>query len=766
MPPTLDADVALIHIARSESRLTAPPGTLAQSPPRRAARGRSEDLLFLSVNAHAVRPLPTGLLDQLARLGTDAYYGTPGSVTAALRQVAAEVNDHLADLNAQEQPPLHAQGRLVAGVLRGADLYLCQCGAGQTILVRPGQLTRLTSEEAAARPLGVAATPVVRYHHIEVRPGDLLILTTAPPPGWSEATLSGLSGLDPHQAIDRLVAASATDLTGIVVRLALPAADTVKARAASAVRPATAAPSRPSIGPTAPPSRPPTRLPPPATGPTPSPARPTPSQTPQAVAPSAGSPTPSRPRLHARPGSTVPLRRPQATPHLPAREPPAWRLALSGLGGRMADRLRAVGARASEFILRLAPGLAEPSRPGELSPRVLAITAVAVPLVVVTIASVVYFRSGRNELFDEYLALARAAAVAAQTKPTAQEAWPDWESALNWLNLAEEHGQTEESQTLRAQVDAALDSLNRIIRLEFRPAVSGGFGSGARITALAATSTDLYVLDSARQRISHAWFTGRDYDFDNEFDCLSGPGSIEGMSAPVDLVSLDEPGAQPTQGVAAVDEDGTVVYCAPDNPAAHNQLTPSATGLGRIQAIDVFGDTLYVLDPEANSVWLYDASGGVFTESPQLFFAEQAIDLSGAIDIALAQDQLLILFGDGHVESCRRTVEDDPGGGVRIRVECEPNLQFQDDRPGIQPSSQIPGASPVEMVYGAPPEPGLYFLDSLGDSIFLYSMRLVYQGQIRPIEPFDEVPGALTLGPPNEIFLAVDDQVYFAQLRR
>ena len=103
---------------------------------------------------------------------------------------------------------------------------------------------------------------------------------------------------------------------------------------------------------------------------------------------------------------------------------------------------------------------------------------------------------------------------------------------------------------------------------------------------------------------------------------------------------------------------------------------------------------------------------------------------------------------------------------MHIRVDCEPNLQFQDDRPGVQPGAQIPGASPVEMVYGAPPEPALYFLDSLGESIYLYSMRLVYQGQIRPAEAFDEVPSAVTLGPPNDVFLAVEDQVYFAQLRR
>jgi hypothetical protein len=769
MASTLDADVALIHIAGSESRLTAPPGTLAQSPPRRAARGRSEDLLFLSVGAHAVRPLPTGLLDQLARLATDAYYGTPGSVTAALRQAASEVNDHLLDLNQQQQPPLHAQGRLVAGVLRGVDLYLCQCGAGQTIVVRPGQLTRLASEEAASRPLGASPTAFVRYHHLEVRPGDLLILTTAPPPGWSEATLSGLSGLEPSQALDRLVAASASDMTGILLRLTQPGATTVKARAAAAVRPAPAeTPATPPSS-VAPPSRPPSRPAAPGAPPVtarPAPARPAPVPTPPpAAAPTDVSGTP-RPRLRARPGSTVPLHRPQAIPRAPRREPSRWGLALGNVRGRIGEGLRAAGGKLNEFVLRLAPGLAEPSHPGELSPRVLAITAVAVPLVVVTIASVVYFRSGRNQLFDDYLSLARAAAVSAQTKPTAAEAWPDWTSALNWLDLAEAYGQTEESQTLRAQVEAALDSFNGVIRLDFRPAVSGGFGGRAHITALAATSSDLYVLDAAQQRVYHAWFTGRDYEIDNEFDCLNGPASIEEMSSPVDMVGLDEAGAQPTQGIAVVDEDGTVVYCAPDSPAAHSQLSPPSTGLGQIQAIDVFGNSLYVLDPEANSVWMYDASGGLFTQSPQLYFAEQTPDLSGAIDIAMAQDQLLILFGDGHVESCRRTVEDDPAGGVRIRVECEPNLQFQDDRPGVEPSDQIPGASPVEMVYGAPPEPALYFLDSLGDSIYLYSLRLVYQGQIRPTEPFDEVPSAITLGPPNDLFLAVRDQVYFAQLRR
>jgi hypothetical protein len=45
-------------------------------------------------------------------------------------------------------------------------------------------------------------------------------------------------------------------------------------------------------------------------------------------------------------------------------------------------------------------------------------------------------------------------------------------------------------------------------------------------------------------------------------------------------------------------------------------------------------------------------------------------------------------------------------------------------------------------------------------------MRLVYQGQIRPAEAFEEAPSAIGLGPPHDLFLAVGDQVYFAESRR
>lgn len=736
MPQTLDTDVALLHVAGGEARLTAPPGTLAQTPPRRAARGRTDDMLFVNLSLAPTHTLSPALLDQLAHQAANAFYGTPGSVTSALREAAAEVNDRLVEANRSPEARSQLQGRMIAAVLRGPDLYLCQCGPAQAILIRPGQVTRLVSEESASRPLGMTETPFVRFHHLEVRPGDLVLLTCAPPPAWSDPTLSGLSGLDLTQALDRLVAATTSDLTGILLRPTIPAATT----ATASPSPAPAQPSPP--GPIAPQPRPlhPTL------------ARPQPSLGSETVeaAPSL------RPRRHVARGGT---RAPRAAP-------PPWRQRL----GAALERSRAFLARGlaplTGGLRRLAPVLVEHQAASSLPPGLMLATAVAVPVVVVAVAALVYFRSGRSELYQEYLAQAQASVVAAQLKTVPQEAWPDWEAALAWLDLAEGYRQTQESRTLRQQVEAALDNLNRVSRLDYRPAVRGGFGSNARLTALAATSTDLYVLDNRRLIIWHAWFTGRGFEIDHNFDCLDGPGTVPGMTAPVDLVGLPDRGALLPGGVVAIDEDGTLVYCAPDTPSAYSQLTPPDTGWGRIQAVDVFADKLYVLDPVANSVWIYDAAGGLFSDAPAFYFVDQVPELKEAIDLALAQDQLLLLFADGHVESCRRTVEDQAGGGQRIRVECDRQMRFQSDRPGQEATVYIPGAVPIEMVYSPPPEPSLYFLDSLSDRVFVYSMRLVYQGQLLPTTPFPSQPTALTLGPPNSLFIAVADQVYYAQLGR
>jgi len=418
------------------------------------------------------------------------------------------------------------------------------------------------------------------------------------------------------------------------------------------------------------------------------------------------------------------------------------------------------------LLTRMAPGLAEAERPGGYSPAVLIGTAVAIPLVVVAAASLVYFRQGRAQQFDQYLVQAQAAVVAAQLKPSSAEARPDWELARSWLDLAETYRITEASGALRQQVQAALDSLELVVRLDLVPTVSGGFGGKAAITGLAATASDLYALDTGNGLIWHAWATGRGYEIDPEFDCPLAAERGQTAAAPVGIVIQPEPGALGIEGVVAVDRNGGLLYCAPGRSPLRGQLSAPDIGWGRLQAFDVFDGNLYVLDPVTNAVWIYDATDGLFSGTPALFFAEAVPALATAIDLALAQDELIILHSQGNIDRCARVVENAPDGALRIRVECDEQPEFLDERPGMAARSTIPGADPLQMVYSPPPEPSLFFLDADTGSIFQYSMRLVYQGQYRPTEPLQDLVAAITEAPPSDLLLAAGGQVYYAQLRR
>jgi hypothetical protein len=706
MPHSFEADVALLHIAGGAARITSPPGTLAQTAPRRAARGRANDYLLLNLSLRANRHATPGMIDHFAQLSAQTYYGTPGSVTSALREAAAMVNDRLIDANQREETATQFQGNWMAAVLRDQDLYIGQAGRGQAILIRPGSVTRFSSQEATERPLGVNITPFIRYHHLEIKAGDLIVINTTSSEIWSDATLSGLTTLDLDQAIDRLVAASGQDLTGLLARLVH--------EGQAGLQPAFS-------------------------------AEPT-----EAKPGGSGGPTRTAHR-RARPSGTI----------------------ISSLGEYANQGIKS-GRQAlykalefvSAFLSRVAPGITEPLQPDALSRRILAATAVIVPLVVVLVAALMYANRGRSEQFKIYIDQAYAAAASAQLKASPEESRGDWENALQLLNLAEQYDQNEQSETLRQQVQASLDALNLVVRLDFQPIVSGGFGSEAEITSIAASTTDLYVLDLHNQIVRHAWGSPeRGFEIDSAFECLGAGITFQNMGEPIDIVIQEPPGALGAEGIVAIDADGTLVYCAPDRQPALAELTAPDLGWGRIQAIDVYAGRLYVLDPVVNAVWIYEATGGFFSGTPELYFVEEVRDLHAAIDLALAQDELVILYADGRLDRCRRFrgAESETGETSRIRVECDPQPMFQDDRPGYQSTAQIPGAVAAEMSYSAPPEPSLFFLDVLNNSVFHYSMRLVYQAQYVPQESFPEELSAMTLGPPNDLYVGAGSQVYHAR---
>jgi hypothetical protein len=698
MPSSLEADVAFVHIAAGAARVTPPPGTLAQTAPRRAARGRADDMLLLSLGISSSQTLTPGLVDHLAHQAADSYYATNGSVTAALRAAASVINDHLHDLNQTQAGSLRVAGRLMMGVLRGGDLYLAQAGAGQTIVIRPGQVSRLGSDEAADRPLGQSVSPFLRYNHLEAKSGDVILLTSNAGPQWADPTLAGILTLDLTQAVERLGAASSSDLTGLLFRI---------------------------------------------------------------TQPGMGAPVPRS--MHA---STTPPARERAVKEKPRRSFASAAdvsRVFGPVGQAVQSAYHSLGQRMVSLLGRMAPGMVEPGQPGSLSPSVLAATAIAVPVVIVIVASLIYFQRGRGEQFQEYLGQAQAAVVAAQLQADPAQARFYWDQARQYLDQAQRYGEGTDYSMLRTLVEQSLDTIDNIAHVEFKPLFSGGFGRGAQLTSMAATSSDLYVLDAAGPTIYHAWNTGRGYEIDRDFRCLKGSEVAAEMGTPIAIASQPEPGALGVDGVVALDSDGTLLYCAPGQTPATSQLTAPDTGFGRIEAIAVSNDVLYVLDPKANAVWLYDASGGLFSGAPGMYFAESVPDLEGSIDLAMTQDELFILYQDGKLDRCQREREEANGMLQSIRVDCEKGLTFQDERPGGSASDHIPGAAPIKIVYSAPPEPSLYFLDLLTGGVYHYSMRLAYQGLYLPGNELEGEVTALALGPPNELFVAAGSQVYYVE---
>jgi len=720
-----------MHVLGGQSRKAPPPGTLALGAPRRAARGRVHDFLFLNLKLEGAPAAEGGQLDRLAQETARLFFGTPGSVTAALRQAINQLNQELLDRA--------VPARLAAATLRNENLYLAQCGPGQALLIRSGAVSRLRAEDGTSRSLGTTLAPLIQFRHFELRPDDLLLLTTNETPLWSDSSLAELSGVDHSLALDRLVASAAQDFTGLSIHI--PTSAGSPAGAPKGLGVAIPADQRPGVRVRSPVART-------------SPATRSASPVHPARTGAAGEPS-----WH-RAGESEAGRAPavvQVSPSTP--ETGRQRVSL-----RFRLILRTGYRTLIDSLRRAAQGLNVPPLPGMFSPNLLAFTAAAVPILVVGVSSVVYFSRGRVEQFDSYLAQAESAAVAAQLAQDQQAARTEWIMADQWLDLAESYRESEASSALRQQVEAALDALDLVFRLDFAPTVSGGFGSSADIQLLAASATELYAFDSGTTTIWHAWSTGRGFEIDSQFECLAGEETIPGFAEPVSLVVQTEPGALGAEGVVAIDPDGTLLYCAPGAQPLTGQLATPDIGWGKLKAIEVSGNSLYVLDPVKNAVWIYDAAGGLFSGTPALYFAEEVPQLGTAVDLALALDELIILYADGQIDRCRRSIENAPDGSLRIRVECEAEPRFQDERPGQPPRSSILGGLPASIEYSPPPEPSLFFLDLTQGTVYHYSMRLVYQGQYPTA--FGSEATAITLGPPNDLFVAVGDQVYAAQLGR
>ncbi|MBV6395992.1 MAG: hypothetical protein HFACDABA_01580 [Anaerolineales bacterium] len=413
------------------------------------------------------------------------------------------------------------------------------------------------------------------------------------------------------------------------------------------------------------------------------------------------------------------------------------------------------GAALGRFAPRLLPG-ADPNSSAGLAGGVGVTVAIAVPLLIATLGMVMYARFGRAATYDSYLAQAQALRAQAERETDPLRQREAWENVIVQLNLAEQHDRTTETIALRQEAQARLDVLLGVKRLTFAPAFTTPLD--AEVSRMAASESDLYLLDARQGRILRAALTGRGFELDANFDCAPGPRGNYTIGPMVDVLVL--PKLNSLTGTAlGVDAAGNLLYCAPGQVAQDLALPPPPTHWGRVTALALDGNKLYALDAPANGVWIYSGKDSVFSDAPLLYFGLQVPDIKDAIDLAVSGDELYLLHADGTLTRCTYN---------RVRpadTRCDSELPLSHAFPAYGTRNAFAEAHFTQMVFAAPPDIAMLILDADGRSVFRIGLRMFeLQSVFGAAGDSIALPGALTamtVSPNHVLYVAIGGQAYF-----
>ncbi len=378
-------------------------------------------------------------------------------------------------------------------------------------------------------------------------------------------------------------------------------------------------------------------------------------------------------------------------------------------------------------------------------------------------ASVVYLNFGRTAQYEAYYSHAVESALQTLAIQNPIELRVRWQSSLDWLDKADQFQITDESRRLRDEAQTSLDNLDRIRRLEFRPAFAVPLSGALNITRMAASDTDLYLLDDNESKIYRALLTGGQYTLQSNFQCQ--PGVYDGIqiSRIVDLLALPR-GNVSGASVMAVDVEGNLIYCSTDSSPKAASLRRPDLGWGGVTDISYDAGNLYVLDANNNAVWVYFGQPGLqFPDPPLFFFEEQIPPMDDVLSLAVNGDDLYLLHADGHLTTCTLSrIFTSP-------TRCVDPAILVDTRPGYASGPTLGDGLFRQIEFTSPPDPAVALLEPYTQSVFRFSPRaLELQNQIRAQagkqSPFPAgLPiTAMTFSPNKVLFVYIGGQVYFA----
>jgi hypothetical protein len=748
------------------------PGLMPAMPPRKTARGRDQDrlIIYLLLTGNAV--FSTDETIQLASRAAVTFYETPGTLTFALRAAAEAINKPLLERNmSTSERGQYAVGLLSLVAMRESEVTLLSSGPMHAYVLNAGGAQHIF-DSLSGNGLGLGANAPHHFSRIALQPNDRLILYAKIPSAW-ESALNDASPASLEATRRRLMNLTNDNVNAVLLQAAEGKGALIVLRPDSLSN-ATEEPAP------APPSTSEERVAEPQAESMPEahlvqasaysiPPEPKEEEhPPQSIEPDILS---SLPRLHPlestpttnnknneeeEPPITVPAPTEKTSAPRSSRRRRAAKTIVGGMQfwRRGSERM---GQGLQSFLPRLLPG-SDTSATYTLPSYMMAFIAVLVPLIVVTIASVVYFRYGRSVQYEEYLVQARNAQTIAigLTDPVSQR--EAWQQELSYLNNAESFSQTSDTQTMRAEAQSKLDQLEGISRLQFQPVVSG---VNAQISRMAANENDLYLLDAVRGNVLHIAISANGFQADNSFKC--GPDTYGNYTVGplVDILTLP-PVNSMNAAVMGMDANGNLLYCAPGQEPQAIPLPPPDTNWGRAKAFALDGNNLYVIDPPSRAVWVYIGKSDAFVDRPYFFFGDQIPNIENAIDLAVSNGELYILHADGHLSTCSfSSIQSVP-------TRCNDPAPLTNPFPASRDLDVFSQAHFTQMMFAPAPDSTLLILDTDNQSVFRFaSLSLQLQSQLQPpagrTNPLPPIPAsAMTVSPNHILFLALKDEVYFA----
>jgi hypothetical protein len=729
-----------------------------------------------------------------------------------------------------------AQLHAVCSVCRDGDLYLGYAGNVLALILRDrGVESYPAAGDTPARALGTSLNIDLHYGHSVLSASSTLLLAASPAAAWSAAVPSGLGNLSLRSIGERMAQQCASQAGAFGALLAKFEPEEAHAEPAPHIRKfplftkkkPSSAESRPAgLRPAAP------AVSGPGTGKREETRAPSKSQTPAGAAaadwiapghPGAGNSVPPEVRPpHATSAGTTRENTGQAAS---AVQPPASRSEKPAEGGAFsaadkapdadarfqpaANRVRRTASPAAgggppsagsgltarqaagafgnsirititaaldsvrSFLAGILPrGVLQENDRFTLPPSVLLGTAIAIPLLIVAVVAVMYFRKGYEMEFTRLMQEARTEASVASAQTDPLEARAAWQQVFDTLQTAARYGNSEELTALQNQAVRMLDGFDGITPLEFKPAVAGGLEKDTQITVLLAGDRELYALDGIHDRVLRLLLGQGGYQVDDTFLCQSGEYPDITVDSLVDMVWVPDltvgtqtPSSSRSGAVVALDRQGTLLYCPPGGKAMAGPVAAPTGGWATPSAMEYYNGRLYILDPERNGFWRYGMNGdNGFDQIPTAYFSSGHPAISDVIDFVVASGEVFFLHADGHISRCQYDPLYQPEGVESAGGTLCEDVPYNDTRPGRSVGPRVADALLNRIYYNEPPEPTLFFLDPLGRGAYRFSLALNFISRYRvTIAPEGYEATALAVGADKVLYIAIGNQIYYAQ---